>query len=120
MEVSFIYNQLKNYQAVMGYSPEKLTFEERMEVMRQYVLALSVEQTELLDELPWKPWKNYPEVTIDRDKMIAEWVDCLVFLFDQAIILGIAPSEIETKFVEVVENLFNRIQNNYSKRRNTI
>lgn len=119
MEVSFIYKQLQSYQASMGYVPTRMTQEEKMEVIRQYVLALNVEQVELLNELPWKPWKNYPHILIDYDKVTEEWVDCLVFLFDQAIILGITSKEIEQTFERVLEKLFNRINDKYSKRRDT-
>jgi len=77
----------------------------RMELMRNYVLALSVEQTELLQELPWKPW-GYASSSMDDVNwihVVKEWTDCLVFLFDQALCLGISAEDIVSTFYSIIK-----------------
>lgn len=101
----------------MGYVPELMTHHERMEVIRDYVLALSMEQGEMLDELPWKPWKNYKNEEYDLENVTEEWIDSFIFLMDQAIILGITADDIENMFTDVMRKLFIRIENRYSKKR---
>ena len=82
-----------------------LSAPERMQLMRDYALALSVEQTELLQELPWKPW-NYASndmSRVDWVKVKKEWTDCLVFLFDQALCLGISAEDIVLTFYSIIK-----------------
>lgn len=110
-----MYNKIYKYQCAMGYDPETLNQEARMEVMRQYVLALNVEQVEMLTLLPWAPWKKGP-VNISG-RVVEEWLDCLVFLLDQAVILDIQPKEIEHGFERTMKKLYERIDNGYSIKR---
>jgi NTP pyrophosphatase (non-canonical NTP hydrolase) len=46
--------------------------------IRTYFLALNVELMELLQELSWKPWKNYKEP--NQKKVAEEFADILAFL----------------------------------------
>ena len=52
------------------------------EYLREAGLAAFVELGELMNELPWKPWKKYPETMSNeiRANVLAEWADVEVFL----------------------------------------
>lgn len=115
MDLAQVFTELKVYQKAMGYDADYMTEAEQMEAVRNYVLALQVEQSEFLNELPWKPWKSYRFLPIIRERVIEEWVDCFVFLIDQAICLSITPDEVDVSYKHVVEKLFNRIKSGYSK-----
>jgi dimeric dUTPase (all-alpha-NTP-PPase superfamily) len=87
-----------------------LTMTQRMQLMRDYVLAMNVEQVELLQELPWKPW-NYAEGTalsLDMKKITTEWIDGLFFLLDQALVLGITADDITETFQNVLDKNYAR------------
>jgi len=78
---------------------------ERMELMRGYALGLVVEQVELLQELPWKPWAytSSDMSDVDTKKAVKEWTDCLVFLLDQALCLKISAEDIVSTFYNILE-----------------
>lgn len=89
---------------VHGNEFDILSLRDRAQLMRNYVLALNVEQVELLQEIPWKPW-NYATsdwATVDWSRVTKEWVDCLVFLLDQALTLGLSAEVIENAFQGVI------------------
>lgn len=87
-----------------------LTMKQRMQLMRDYVLGLDVEQVELLQELPWKPWvyAGDPEDLVKTKKIIAEWVDGFFFLIDQALVLGITAEDVAETFEAVLQKNYNR------------
>ena len=108
--------RLKSYQVSMGYDPDKMSLAERMATMRDYHTALAVEQAELLQELPWKPWRPLEDQPSMRslDRTVDEWTDCLVFLIDQAIILGITPDRVEDSIVDVLHKILSRVDSGYN------
>lgn len=87
-----------------------LSVKERMQLMRDYVLGLDVEQVELLQELPWKPWgyAGDPKDLVKTREIIAEWVDGLFFLIDQALVLGITAEDISETFFAVLTKNYAR------------
>jgi len=108
--------KLKDYQVSMGYDPDKMSLTERMTTMRDYHTALAVEQAELLQELPWKPWRaleDQPSMN-SLDRTVDEWTDCLVFLLDQAIILGITPDRVEDSIADVLHKILSRVDSGYN------
>lgn len=49
--------------------------------IKENVLALIVEATEVLNEVNWKPWKSAPHQikVVNRDKLLEETIDLLQF-----------------------------------------
>ena len=86
-----------------GICHSDLRPERQMEYMRRYCLALAMEQAELLNLLPWKPW-GYCKTdnTFDQKEATKEWCDCLIFLLDQALCLKLSPSGIVATFQEII------------------
>ena len=103
--VSNMLGTVQKYQMqTHGVDHSLLSDPARMHFMRNYVLALHVEQAELLQELPWKPWRYATSdmSDVNRDNVIKEWTDCLVFLLDQALCLKISAEEIVNTFYQIL------------------
>jgi hypothetical protein len=116
-----VFSRLQKYQIAMGYDPTKMTIEEKMVAIRDYHTALAIEQTELLQELPWKPWRPIESQStkgpLNSDFVVDEWTDCLVFLIDQALVLGITGEQVECSFTRVMDKCLSRIEAGYSQKR---
>jgi hypothetical protein len=77
---------------VPGALPEANETHASPDQIRTYFLALQVEWAELLQELPWKPWKNFKHP--DLSKTSDEFADVLAFLGVALILLdsfGMSP-----------------------------
>lgn len=57
-----------------------------------YITALQVELAEVLQELNWKPWKQTRK-PVDMVKLKDELIDCLHFMLELLIIVGITADE---------------------------
>lgn len=69
--------------------------------------ALGCETTELLDALPWKPWKkSYSK--IDLNNVQIEIVDMLHFVIELAIIWGMKPHELHDLYMKKMQENFDR------------
>lgn len=112
-----IHSAIELYQYAMGYNFKVMPVEHRMQVLRDYHTALSVEQAELLNEVSWKPWRSIEsqKPNPDMDKVALEWIDCFIFLIDQALCLGLSSEAIEKAFEAKLNTLQVRIDNGYSK-----
>jgi len=112
-----IIEEIKDYQLAMGYDFEAMSPEDRMQALRNYVVALQAEQVELLDEVSWKPWRKYEDQKPNPNtrKIALEWVDMLFFLVDQSFCLGITPDDILTAYETKLANNHKRISSGYSK-----
>jgi hypothetical protein len=114
LTVKDMFRAIANYQwLVHGIDYVPLTMKQRMQLTRDYVLAMNVEQVELLQELPWKPWKYAESLTenlvkLKTPKVIAEWVDCLFFLVDEALVLEITAEEVTETFKAVLDKNYAR------------
>lgn len=114
LNVQQIIEEVARYQYIVhGINYTTLTARQRITMMREYVLAMHMEQAELLNECPWKPWK-YAEslientMTLKTPEVIAEWADCLFFLIDQALVLGITTEDITETFFAVLTKNYER------------
>jgi len=104
--IGTILGVLRTYQKnTHGIVHSHLSDSARMELMRNYSLALMVEQTELLQELPWKPWgySSSDMSKVNWINVLKEWTDCLVFLLDQALCLGLSAEEIVSAFYSIIK-----------------
>jgi len=111
---------IKEYQKEMGYDYYAMSHLEKMQALRNYTVALMMEQAELLDEVSWKPWRTIESQKPNPDKkaVAREWVDMLFFLVDQSFCLDLTAQDIEDAFVRVLVNNRSRIQSGYSHVKN--
>jgi len=112
-----IFDQIAAYQIKMGFDPSKYSNERRMQVLRDYTVALMMEQAEFLDEVSYKPWRTYEsqKPQPNKRKLALEWVDMLFFIVDQALTLELTSEELEAAFITKMKANLNRISNGYSK-----
>lgn len=112
-----IFSQIKDYQLQMGYDYELMEDKEKISHLRNYTVALMMEQAELLDEVSWKPWRKHADQKpIPNNRKIAlEWVDCLFFLVDQAFCLDLTADDILKAFDTKSKANYARITSGYSK-----
>jgi dimeric dUTPase (all-alpha-NTP-PPase superfamily) len=112
-----LYTKIAEYQKTMGYYFEDMSLAQRMQAFRNYMLALHIEQAELAAELPWKPWRDINSQPLALQSVQAEeWVDCLFFLFDQALALNLSIETIEKAFDYKLTANMNRISSGYNKK----
>lgn len=61
--------------------------------VKENMLALIVEATEVLDEINWKPWKKNKK-EVNREKFITEMTDILQFWSNAATVMNVSIEEI--------------------------
>lgn len=112
-----MYNLIRDYQKKMGYDAEKMSPEVRMQMFRNYMVALMMEQAEMADEVSWKPWRTYSSQrpNPNKRKIALEWVDCLFFLVDQGLMLGLTADDIIKAWDVKLQANHDRIASGYSK-----
>jgi dimeric dUTPase (all-alpha-NTP-PPase superfamily) len=75
-------------------------------------IAVSCETTELLDALPWKPWKkSYKE--IDLNNVHIEIIDILMFVIELAIIWGLDAKTLFALYSKKMQENFDRQARGY-------
>ncbi|MDA3808617.1 MAG: dUTP diphosphatase [Thiomicrorhabdus sp.] len=107
---------IKEYQKKLGYDYERMTQAERMQMFRNYMAALTVEQGELAAEVPWKPWRAVEDQKDNYRKQCLEWVDSFFFLVDQALALKLDPQDLEDTFIEKMFANHKRIESGYNNK----
>lgn len=110
-----LYVRIAAYQKAMGYDFENMTLQKRMQSFRNYMVALQIEQAELAQELPIKPWRPYTDQPHSSNEVLAdEWVDCMFFLFDQALVLQLSQEELRKAFETKMDKNNSRIKTGYN------
>lgn len=105
--------QCLQLQKRLGYDILHMTDSECEALSCQYALALMVEAGELVQTLPWKPWKKGD---INKAKTLDELADVLIFAGDLSLCLGFTAEDIE----DAIEAKINRVvkRQNYGKGEN--
>ena len=116
MNFEFMFNQIEEYHKILGHSRSFDTMEQRMQSLRNGSLALMMELAELVDSIPWKPWREIADQTFDKDNATREIVDIIFFLVQICEQIQITPREIEHKFNQVLLNNYDRLTDGYSKK----
>ena len=88
------------------FMPEELTDEEKYQWMQKFIMYTTDELMEVLNELPFKHWKDYSVVEVDDQKIIEELADVLIFTFGMVDIMGFDDEDI---FKEIAKK--NRVNN---------
>ena len=115
MEIKELFLQIEVYHRKLGYfDRQEIDPAKRMDRLRDNVLAVHAELTELLDSFPWKPWRAIKSQSWDMDNAKREIVDILFFLVAICEIAHIEWFEIEYKFWEILRQNYDRIDNGYS------
>lgn len=112
-----IIESIYDYQAKMGYDYSKMTPEQKLQALRDYHVALNMEQAEMFEEVSWKPWRTVEsqKPKPNKRKVALEWVDNLFFLVDQAGCLDLTVDEILDAFDTKLAANLARIESGYSK-----
>ena len=110
-----IIGAIKAYHTELGYPKVECTEPERIAQHRQLCLAIHAETTELLDAVPWKPWRPDGYKPVDKVNVAEELVDILFFCTSISEIWDI-PEDMLADILErkLIENR-RRILNGYSK-----
>ena len=74
-----IIGAIKAYHTELGYPKIECAEPERIAQHRQFCLAIHAETTELLDAVPWKPWRPDDYKPVDKVNIAEELVDILFF-----------------------------------------
>ncbi|MHA1310281.1 MAG: dUTPase [Candidatus Helarchaeota archaeon] len=85
---------------------EERNIQENDEFLRNVVVAMSVECSELLTELQYKWWKD--KKSIDRSKILEESIDILHFLLQFWISAKFSPEDVINAFKEKNKKNFKR------------
>jgi NTP pyrophosphatase (non-canonical NTP hydrolase) len=110
-----VFEEVTEYQArLMKPIPPGLS-EECIARFRELALALNQEVAELIDSVPWKPWRDISDQSYDYENLKREIVDCIFFLIEISELFGITCQELFDKYDEVMLNNHKRLENGYSK-----
>ena len=111
-----IIERIRNQQKLMGYTEMiQHSPEARMDYGRDIALALVKEVSEVLDEMPWKPWKSLWTQSMNEKKASLEVADVIVFAV--VLHLTLCPGySLEEAMQEVLDKIDNRVKTtNYGK-----
>ena len=86
----------------------------KLQQHRDLCIALQAELTELLDSMPWKPWRPDGYKNFDKTNFKEEVVDCIFFLTALCENWNIAPIEIGTMIAEKLQENYDRIERGYN------
>jgi len=78
MKVSELVQLAREQQALIGQYPP----DDPIKYVRDLVLATHVELAELLQELPWKPWKSRETQVNNKNRALDELADVVIFAID--------------------------------------
>jgi len=116
MKFSQMFKLIEDYHKILGHNRPFDTLEQRMNSFRNSSLALMMELAELVDSMPWKPWRSVEEQTYDIENAKREVVDILFFLVSLCEEMHVTAEDIEIKFHQVIANNYKRLDNGYSKK----
>lgn len=110
-----MYGRIETYHSALGQRRAFDSPEQRMQSVRDLSLGLMMELAELVDSVPWKPWRPVGAQPEDLDNATREVVDIIFFLVAICEDLEITPEMIEAKFRTVLANNYARIKTGYSQ-----
>jgi|SRR5690625_1416816 len=79
---------------------EDMTEDERSLWLQRFVMYSIDELTEILEELPFKHWKDYTDTEMDKEAILKEIADVLIFAFGMVYILGYDEEDILNEIAE--------------------
>lgn len=110
-----IMGAIEVYHSELGYPKRECANSEKNAQHRQFCLAIHAEVTELLDAVPWKPWRPDDYKNPDILNIKEEVVDIIFFLTSVCEVWGISFADLgDILERKLIENR-RRILNGYSK-----
>lgn len=110
-----ILGAIEAYHIKLGYPITLCNTNDRIAQHRQFCLAIHAEVTELLDAVPWKPWRDPSYKPVDLTNVKEEIVDVIFFLASICEVWGVRSDDLadilERKLIENER----RILNGYNK-----
>ena len=92
MSVKKLIDQVITLQTELGYPPGEFeSAEAHMQYVRELCLALHVEVSEFLQEIPWKPWCTLGTQRYNPKAAAEELADVMIFTLNLWIHLGAYP-----------------------------
>lgn len=114
---NIVNTQLK-IQIALGHGPFSTAAVAKMDYIRDLCLALNVEVAEILQELPWKPWRKHEDQVCDFEAARDEVSDIIIFAIDIWLQLN-HECEYTVKLVDQIKAkqaiCIERIKNKYNK-----
>jgi len=115
-----LFKMQRDFQIKLGVDYSSMIYTERIKWLKENFIALICEQTELIERLPWKIWRDYSEDEMkifeeDEIEVFFEWADCLFFLINQALALGIDAKMATNLYLSKYKEDIARIERGYSK-----
>lgn len=99
---------------------DNASFKERVDDISVQWRNMNMEMTELLERLPWKEWKSYPEAQLngyesDEAKLetFYEYIDIFHFFMNIGLALGIDGDTFEKLYVTKNKENFDRQEGKY-------
>ncbi len=105
---------IKRYQKKLGYDYDNMSHHMRMVSFRDNVAALIAELGELMQEVPWKPWKKTANQEDNILAALDEHADCFFFLANLGLSLGFTPELMDDAFNKKLQVNLQRIENGYN------
>ena len=114
MLITSMLEQVKSYQAKLGYDFNYETREEQMDHIRDLSLALNVEVAEFLEWLPFKPWRSIESQECNESEAAYELIDIFFFTVNLWCALGMPIGSFEHFFQSKMEENLSRIERGYN------
>ena len=114
MIFSQMFTMIEDYHKLLGHTKPRAPLDRRMNSVRSSSLALIMEIAELVDSLPWKPWRSLEDQNYNIDNVKREMIDIIFFLVAICEDLRISAEDLEIKFHEILKNNYKRLDNGYS------
>lgn len=96
---------------VYAGDPSDFMAEDRVQFIKDMVLALSDELHELLGEVGWKPWATSRHV--NREAAVGELIDAWHFFMNLMIVLSVTPDELFERYMEKRQKNIQRQMDGY-------
>lgn len=90
------FEKIAEHHKNMGFEYDSV--EKKMEYFREFTLGLFKEVSEVMDNVPWKPWKHVYQQNINIRGATEEIVDCLFFLGGMCESLNITGEQLQAVF----------------------
>jgi dimeric dUTPase (all-alpha-NTP-PPase superfamily) len=73
--------------------------EEKVKWTKEYLMCIQCESVELLEELPFKHWKDYSNFKVNLPEVKYEVIDLLHFWLDICLVWGITGKEVMQYYI---------------------
>lgn len=115
-------NKLQKFLAKKGRAIDydEASFKDRVDDISRQWRNLNLEIAELIERLPYKEWKSYPQHTLDGDiedeemlEIMFEYIDCWHFFMNIGLALGIDGEMFEKLYAIKNKENFDRQEGKY-------